>query len=127
MFSHSSAIYVKKVSRKGYGVFASRFIAQDEEIERVPVLVVPDSCMWQPEGTSPLARYAFVWGEGTLAIPLGYGALYNHSYQPNARYNDVAGNVKVFTALQDILPDTEITINYNGDPHATQDVGFQVL
>lgn len=127
MLSHSTLIHVKKIPAKGYGVFASCFIRKDTEIERVPVLVVPTSSMWQQDGTSPVAKYAFAWDEHMLALPLGYGALYNHAYEPNARYDDAAGKIKVFRAICDIPGDTEITINYNGDPSDTADVGFTVI
>ncbi|HJN65554.1 MAG TPA: SET domain-containing protein-lysine N-methyltransferase, partial [Pirellulales bacterium] len=67
------------------------------------------------------------WGKRTVALALGYGSLYNHSYNPNARYDDARGQIKVFTAICDITEGTEITINYNGDPDDPTDVGFAVI
>jgi hypothetical protein len=58
--------------------------------------------------------------------PPGYGSLYNHSYRPNARYVDLAGRTKVFTALRDIAAGEEITVNYNGEPGDVTPVGFEV-
>jgi SET domain-containing protein len=121
---HTDAIEVKKVQGKGRGVFARRLIGEGEEIERVPVLVLP----WtENEWESGLADYFFAWGKGTVALALGYGSLYNHSYQPNARYDDFSPRTKVFTALRDIQPGEEITVNYNGDPADRAPVGFTVV
>ncbi len=127
MLSHSALIHTKKIPGKGYGVFASCSIPERTVIERVPLLVVPTSSMWLPDGDSPFVKYTFSWGKQTVALALGYGSLYNHSYNPNARYDDARGQIKVFTAICDITEGTEITINYNGDPDDSADVGFTVI
>ena len=63
----------------------------------------------------------------TLALALGYGSLYNHSYQPNARYDDQPAGAMTFTALRDIRAGEEITINYNNlGPSAAHPVKFEV-
>ena len=67
------------------------------------------------------------WGRGKLALALGYGSLYNHSYRPNARYVDLAGRTKLFTAMRDIAAGEEITVNYNGEPEDDTPVGFEVV
>ena len=64
---------------------------------------------------------------GTVALALGYGSLYNHSYRPNARYDDIGQLTKIFTALRDIPPGEEITVNYNGDPSDRAAVAFEVV
>ena len=73
-----------------------------------------------------LADYAFSWSRGTLAIVLGFGSLYNHSYQPNARSEDRGRMQKHIIAERDIDAGEEITMNYNGDPEDLSDVGFDV-
>ncbi len=75
---------------------------------------------------SRLADYAFSWGRGTVALALGYGSLYNHSYTPNARYQDVGRCTKEFVAIRDIAAGEEITVNYNGEPDDRSAVGFDV-
>jgi SET domain-containing protein len=120
----SNAIEVKRVKGKGRGVFARRAIRAGTVIERVPVLVLPYT---EDEWESQLTPYYFTWGEDTVALALGYGSLYNHSYRPNARYDDVGPRTKVFTALRDIRPGEEITVNYNGDPDDRSPVGFDVV
>ena len=53
--------------------------------------------------------------------------MYNHSYDPNARYDDHGRLTKAFTAIRDIAPGEEITVNYNGEPGDGSDVGFPVV
>ena len=62
-----------------------------------------------------------------MALALGYGSLYNHSYKPNARYDDVGPQTKEFTALRDIQPGEEITVNYNAEPKSRSAVWFEVV
>jgi uncharacterized protein len=124
--THSGLIEVKRAKGKGRGVFARRRIREGDVIERVPVLVLPDGDETEVAGWEGLAGYCFVWGKGTVALALGYGSLYNHSYGPNARYDDVGQMTKIFTALRDIEPGEEITVNYNGDPEDRSPVGFDV-
>jgi SET domain-containing protein len=125
--TQSNAVEVKRVKGKGRGVFARRAIREGEEIERVPVLVLPAAEADDATGWDGLVGYCFVWGRGTLALALGYGSLYNHSYHPNARYEDEGRQTKVFIALRDIQPGEEITVNYNGDPADRAPVGFDVI
>ena len=87
-FMQSDAIEVKQIKGKGRGVFARRLIYDGEVIERVPVLVLPIGESRTASGPTPMSDYCFDWGRGTVAVALGYGSLYNHSYQPNARYDD---------------------------------------
>jgi SET domain-containing protein len=123
----SDLVEVKRVQGKGRGVFARRPIRKGEVIERVPMLVLPVGEDEDAPGWDGLEGYCFVWGRRTLALALGYGSLYNHSYRPNARYEDVGRQVKVFTALRDIAPGEEITVNYNGEPQDDSPVGFKVV
>ena len=126
-FRQSDAVEVKRIKGKGRGVFARRPIRRGEVIERVPVLVLPIAEVRNASQWTGLAGYCFLWGRDRVALALGYGSLYNHSYRPNARYDDSAGQTKVFTALRDIAPGEEITVNYNGEPEDATAVGFQVL
>ena len=58
---------------------------------------------------------------------LGYGSLYNHSCEPNARYDDEKGQSKVLKAIRNVAPGEEITVNYNGDPPDKTPVWFKVM
>ncbi len=122
---HSDAIEVKQVRGKGRGVFARRPIEEGEVIETCPVLVLPAGSI--EDFSEGLGTYVFEWGRGKLALALGYGSLYNHSYQPNARYADLPDRTKLFTAIRNIAAGEEITVNYNGKPDDKTPVGFEVV
>jgi SET domain-containing protein len=124
--AQSDSIELKRVKGKGRGVFARRLIRKGEVVERVPVLVLPIEEVKNATAWNGLAAYCFMWGEDTVALALGYGSLYNHSYQPNARYEDVK-RTKVFLALRDIAAGEEITVNYNGEPRDRSPVEFEVI
>jgi SET domain-containing protein len=123
---HSELICVKKVRGKGRGVFARRAIQKGEVIERVPVVVIPIKHIVDGWQNSELNRYFYVWSPSTVAVSLGYGSLYNHSYTPNARYEQ-GEKVLLYRAVRKIELGEEITINYNGRPVDDRPVGFEVV
>jgi hypothetical protein len=120
--------------RGGRGVFAVVDIASGTVIERAPVLLLPKS---QVFGDSDVARrmahlswYVFEWTGITkreyVALALGYGSIYNHSYTPNAGYTRVPPDMLEFTAGRDIAAGEEILINYHGAADDPRDVYFDV-
>lgn len=123
----SSLIEVKRAPGKGRGVFARQFIAAGTVFERVPLLVIPAREIPDDPNASLLWSYIFEYGRGTVALALGFGSLYNHSYEPNARYDDAGMQIKEFTALRDIHAGEEITINYNGAEDVRDPVYFDVV
>ncbi len=124
---HSELIEVRKAGKRGRGVFARIDIPKDQEIEKVPVIVVPAQDVFGYTRTSKLANYVFNWKKGKMALALGFGSLYNHSYTPNAQYYIEGRNLQSYVALRDIRAGEEITINYNSDPQSRKDVGFGVV
>ena len=126
-FQQSEAVEVKRIRGKGRGVFARRPIRKGEVIERVPVIVLSlDEYATGLDGTV-LKNYCFAWGKNQVALALGYGSLYNHSYRPNARYEDDGPTTKAFIALRAIAEGEEITVNYNGKPGSRAKVWFDVV
>ncbi len=125
--TQTDLIEIRWTSSKGRGVFAREFIARDTVFERAPVLVMPDYEVLGTEDDTVLSHYLFEWGKGTVALALGFGSLYNHSYSPNARYEDGGRQVKLYIAVRDIEPGEEITINYNGSAENTDPVWFDVI
>lgn len=123
---HSDLIEVRRVSKKGRGVFARRRIPKGTVIERVPLIVVPIGEVFGQAQRSKLADYVFKWTRDAVVIALGYGSLYNHSYQPNARFYDEGHLTQVFTAIRDIQAGEEITVNYNGPPRSRGRLDFRV-
>jgi uncharacterized protein len=97
------------------GVFATRDIAKGELIHEAPVLSYPNDQHVHIEKTA-LADYAFEYGINHSAILLGYGMLFNHSYEPNATYEiNFDNHTFDFYAYRDISAGEEIFINYNGE------------
>ncbi|MBD8033974.1 SET domain-containing protein [Solibacillus sp. FSL W8-0474] len=97
------------------GVFAQEAIPAGTLFHQAPVLSYPNEQHKHIEKTS-LADYAFEFGVGRSAILLGYGMLFNHSYEPNATYEiNFENETFDFFAYKDIKAGEEIFINYNGD------------
>ena len=127
-FEPSDAVAVGPVAGKGLGVIARRAIRRGELIERVPLLILSAEEYARGVDRSLLAGYVFAWGDGQYALALGYGSIYNHSYRPNAAYedDDPPAQAKRFVALRAIKEGEEITVNYNGDPASRVRVWFEV-
>lgn len=110
-------LYIEDTPNKGRGVFAGAAIKAGTLIEICPVLVLPPSDRRYLKRTE-LFNYYFNWGEDEkhLAIALGYGSLYNHSFTPNAYYegNFIENKLEIYT-LRDIAAHEELQFNYNGD------------
>ncbi|HET9896582.1 MAG TPA: SET domain-containing protein-lysine N-methyltransferase [Streptosporangiaceae bacterium] len=111
----SGELYVAFSDRHGRGVFAARDFAANAVLEICPVLVVPVA-QRTAVNTTVLFDYCYEW-DGGAGLALGFGSLYNHSYEPNAHYRQhIDRGLVIVTALRDIAKDQEITINYRGDP-----------
>lgn len=113
----SEKIYIKqsKILDAGRGVFARCDIKKDELIEKCPVIEVPKYDVSNVR-ESILVTYFFYFGKNKqrLAIALGFGSIYNHSYKPNATYKIRHKEKTIdFIALKNIKKDDEITVNYN--------------
>ena len=124
---HSELVCVKNIQGKGRGVFARCPIRKGTVIERVPVVLVPIQQIVGGWHNPAVARFGFARDRWTVAVALGYGSLYNHSYRPNARYKDGPAATMMFTAIRDIAEGAEITVNYNGNPKDKSPVGFDVI
>ena len=119
---HSALVEVRRIKGKGRGVFARADIAAETVIERVPMLIFSATVL-----EAELADYAFEWSPGKVGLAMGYGSIYNHSFNPNAYYADDGPQIKSYIALRDIAAGEEITINYNADPDDKTPVDFEVL
>jgi uncharacterized protein len=97
------------------GVFATQDIPKGQLFHEAPVVPYPNEQHEYFEKTI-LADYVYEYGINHTAIVLGYGMLFNHSYEPNARYEiNFDEHVFDFFAYNDIKAGEEILINYNGD------------
>ena len=119
---------VALVAGKGRAVLADEFIPAGATIEFSPVLTFPKG-QWKYIRKSRFCDYCYFWGEDLKggAMALGMGSLYNHSFEPNARYlRHLKEQAIEYVALRDIRAGEEITINYNGDPDDNTPVWFKV-
>jgi uncharacterized protein len=106
------------------GVFATRDIQKGELIHEAPVIAYPNKEHEYIEKTL-LADYAFEYGINHTCLLLGYGMLFNHSYQPNATYEiNFPNHTFDFYAYTDIKAGEEILINYNGDEDDQEPLWF---
>ena len=127
----SSRVYVakSKIKNADRGVFANQEIKKREIIEACPVIIAPKNDLSNLR-ESILVTYFFYFGKKkeNLAVALGFGSIYNHTYTPNATYKiNHKEQTIVFTAIGDINKDDEITVNYNfGNPKNKNPLWFEV-
>jgi hypothetical protein len=130
--SPSKKIYTKEsaVVGAGRGVFAATSIQKDEVIEVCPVIEISAHDM-AVLGESILVTYFLFHGTDKeyVWLMLGFGSLYNHAYQANARYVIHAQEKSVeFIATVDIEKDTEITFDYTSGNLANKNsLWFEVV
>jgi len=107
----TNVIEVRESEIGGRGVFARTSIDAGSLVETCPVLRVPRDEMADLDKTVVYSYY-FVWGDDA-GIAFGFGSLYNHSSQPNARYekNLDRDELEIF-ALREMSAGEEITLNY---------------
>jgi hypothetical protein len=112
-----------KMAKAGRGVFAGEAIPEGTRIEQCPVVYLTDPKDRDRLRKTGLVNYYFLWGgeRSFAAICLGWGSVYNHSFEPNARYEKVIDDNRMdFFALRDIAAGEEVTVNYNGTPSDTR-------
>lgn len=127
MITPSDCIEVKRSPGKGRGVFASRDIKRGEIIETVPLLLIPAKEIVGGIHNKWLGRYYYYWDKKTLAVSLGYGSLYNHSFTPNANYRFRGSSCLIYRALRKISKGEEILIDYHWDEKDIEAMGIKLI
>jgi hypothetical protein len=120
---------IKNTEHKGRGVFATRDFREGDLIETCYVIECPEQDTDLIDRTF-LYNYYFNWGtkRNKVAIALGYGSLYNHSYEPNAVYiKDFEKNLLIFKCLKSIQKGEEITVHYRNNPNDKTPIWFEVM
>ncbi|MDP3941633.1 MAG: SET domain-containing protein-lysine N-methyltransferase [bacterium] len=113
----SDKVYVSqsKIPNAGRGVFARVAIKNGEIIESCPVIEIPDhDASYVNE--SMLVTYIYYLGKRKerLMIALGFGSIYNHTDNPNAKYHErYKEKIIDFIAVKEIKKNEEITVNYS--------------
>jgi len=111
------SVEVRRITKKGRGVFALKDFKEGEIIEKSPIINITPEERKHCEKTV-LNFYIYPWrSTRSGSVVLGYGSIYNHSFDPNAdwKQNFKEENM-VYRALKDIKKEEEITVNYNGEP-----------
>ena len=120
----TDALLVAASTIHGLGVFAARDFEPEDVVEVCPVVVCPGPDETHLEQTSLRGLY-FHWQDESVAVALGFGSLYNHAWQPNARYEpDVEAEVIRFIAVRPFAAGDELTVNYTGDPEGVGNLWF---
>jgi len=113
----SSKVYISKskIFNAGRGVFARCDIKKGEIVESCPIIEVSENDTSNLK-ESVLVTYFFYFGKNKekIAMVLGFGSLYNHSYKPNTTYKMKPREKTIeFVAINNIKKDDEITFNYS--------------
>ncbi|GAA5992085.1 hypothetical protein JCM11641_002534 [Rhodosporidiobolus odoratus] len=110
----------------GRGVFATADIPAGQVVEISPVLVLseeeytgrkksePNDGALKGVEASQLRGYVFSWGRnGSMAVALGLGSLFNHSSSPNVSYSlDSATYTITYRTAKPVQAGEELTIFY---------------
>jgi len=108
--------YYSRSKIHGFGVFAKKNIKKGVVLSIDPVILVPSKELKYLDKTI-LAKYYFDFGKKFGAVCLGWGSLYNHSYDANATFEiNIKNQTITFTSVKNIKKGEEIFINYNQKP-----------
>ena len=124
-----NGLEIKNTKNKGRGVFAARDFSEGDLIETCDVIECPEQDTALIDKTF-LYNYYFNWGpkRNKVAIALGYGSLYNHSYEPNAVYTkDFEKNLLTFECLKPIQKGEEVLVHYRDNPNDKIPIWFEVM
>lgn len=111
-------IFVQYSPVNGLGVFAKQHILFGTMVEAGPVIILEPEEFRLVERTG-LSKYLFDWCvSGNAALVLGYGSLFNHSYEPNITASEnLEDGTMEFLATRDIAKGEELFIDYtSGNP-----------
>jgi uncharacterized protein len=108
-----SVIEVKTTNKYGRGLYAARNIRKGEVVESSPVVELNSYDITHTR----MNMYVFGWkGNGTSALALGLGSLFNHSKKANVTYNPVFSTKTIlFVAMRDIRKGHQLFIDYGYD------------
>lgn len=109
-----SCIVLRDSRYGGKGVFTTEYIAEGENIEISPFLIIPTNDI---SSENILKNYVFKHDDNHSCLVLGYGSMYNHNDNPNVQYyyNDDKKTMFLYKAIRDIKADEELCISYGND------------
>ncbi len=119
---------VRPSGAKGWGIFSTQWIEDDQIIEVSPVIILSRKDRKLIDQTK-LHDYIFEWGEDTQlsAMAMGYVPIYNHACPSNAEYiMSIEQGLITIQTVRRIEPEAEIFINYQGDFDNAEAVWFDL-
>lgn len=125
---HVPGLYITHSEGKGRGVFTLRALQKGDLIELCPVIIIPPEERNLIDQTI-LYDYYFVSPKPNpqICIALGYGSIYNHSYQPNAEIVFDLDNQRVeLHCIRDIDSGEEIFYDYSGGMKDAPELWFEM-
>ncbi len=125
---HVPGLYITQSEGKGRGVFTMHPLKKGDLIEICPVIIIPPEDR-QHIDKSVLYDYYFVSPKpnSQMCIALGYGSIYNHSYQPNAEIVFDLDNQRVeFHCIRLIDSGEEIFTDYSGGMKDAPELWFEL-
>lgn len=106
----NNKLYLKYIDNiLGWGVFTNQDIKEGEIVEYC-------YCLPEKYTESQHRNYIYLLGDQTddAYLVLGYGMIYNHSYDPNIQWEIIDFNRRIikFVAIKDIYANEELRHNY---------------
>lgn len=123
---HIPGLYIGHDIQRGRGVYSAQSLQPGELIEICPVILIP-SDEKEAIHQTVLHDYYFIWPDeqGSIAILLGYGSLYNHRDPPNTKvYFDIDEMSVEIRCVEAIQPGDEIFINYRDGEESLDGLWF---
>jgi SET domain-containing protein len=118
-FEQSDLVEIKRINKYGKAsrsVIAKKNIEKSKKIEACPVIRIPFREIYADDHPNPtVSHFCYGWTEGYTSLVLGYGSIYNHSKQPNAKYYRTNDDCMIFESIKDIKEGEEITVDYYPD------------
>ncbi|MER9032756.1 SET domain-containing protein-lysine N-methyltransferase [Mesorhizobium sp. M0674] len=133
VFDRSNALYVKKLTGKGRGLFANIPFKVGDLIERAPTWVFNDQEAGLIDRTGILEYYFVRFDKDATIDPIaryvvfGLASLVNHSLRPNAKTvwtDEESGAWASIVAIRDIKVGEEITQKYNNIQDYPETINF---
>lgn len=110
----ANTLFINTYPGMGRGVCSSVSIRSGAIVEVAPVIPLTEKD-WKSIKNTRLESYVFAWGKNGryVAVPLGYGGLFNHSDDPNMSFwlNQLEKSI-TFRAKRDIAASEQLTIDY---------------
>lgn len=118
-------VKVVNIKGKGRGVVATKGIKKGEVIEVCPILFISDKESSFIKEQSDVLKFYYLnlYSIYKHCLMLGYGSIYNHSFNPNAdiKYNEKKEqNYITFKAIKDIKKGEEIVYDYEFDDNVVE-------